>query len=76
MSDSLQPCGLEPASLLCPWNSPGKNTRVGKNTKVGCHFLLQGNLPDPRMEPTSLEGMCFIMLAIKCAFKFILAFFQ
>ena len=27
--------------LLCPWNSPGKNTRVG------CPSLLQGNLPDP-----------------------------
>ena len=25
-----------PARLLCPWNSPGKNTGVG------CHFLLQG----------------------------------
>ena len=25
-----------PASLLCPWDFPGKNTRVG------CHFLLQG----------------------------------
>ena len=25
--------------LICPWNSPGKNTRVG------CRFLLQGNLP-------------------------------
>ena len=24
------------AGLLCPWNSPGKNTGVG------CHFLLQG----------------------------------
>ena len=27
---------MEPARLLCPWNSPGKNTGVG------CHFLLQG----------------------------------
>ena len=27
--------------LLCPWNSPGKNTEVGS-----C-FLLQGNLPNP-----------------------------
>ena len=27
---------MEPARLLCPWNSPGKNT------EVGCHFLLQG----------------------------------
>ena len=35
MSDSLQPHRLEPTRLLCPWNSPGKNTGVG------CHFLLQ-----------------------------------
>ena len=34
--DSLQPRGLQPARLLCPWDSPGKNTGVG------CHFLLQG----------------------------------
>ena len=39
--------GLKPARLLCPWNSPGKNTRVD------CHFLLQGNLPNSEMEPTS-----------------------
>ena len=38
VSDSLQPHGLEPTRLLCPWNSPGQNTRVG------CHFLLQGIL--------------------------------
>ena len=25
--------------VLCPWDS------LGKNTGVGCHFLLQGNLP-------------------------------
>ena len=34
--------------LLCPWNSPGKNTGVGR------HFLLQGNLPHPGIEPTYL----------------------
>ena len=28
MSDSLQPHGLLPARLLCPWDSPGKNTGV------------------------------------------------
>ena len=27
--------GLQPTRLLCPWDSPGKNTGVG------CHFLLQ-----------------------------------
>ena len=32
---TLWPRGLQPARLLCPWNSPGKNTGVG------CHFLLQ-----------------------------------
>ena len=36
MSDSLQPHGLQPTRLLCPWDSPGKNTGVG------CHSLLQG----------------------------------
>ena len=39
MSDSLRPHGLLPTSLLCPWDFPGKNTRVG------CHFLLQGIFP-------------------------------
>ena len=39
VSDSLQPHGLYPARLLCPWNSPGKN--IG----VGYHFLLQENFP-------------------------------
>ena len=33
---TLQPYGLPPARPLCPWVSPGKNTLVG------CHFLLQG----------------------------------
>ena len=35
MSNSLRPRGLQPARLLCPWDFPGKNTGVG------CHFLLQ-----------------------------------
>ena len=29
VSDSLQPHGLKPIRLLCPWNSLGKNTGVG-----------------------------------------------
>ena len=41
---TLLPHGLYPTRLLRPWDSPGKNTGVG------CHFLLQGNLPDPRIE--------------------------
>ena len=45
MSDSLQPHGLQSASLLCPWDFPGKNTRVG------CHFLLQGIFPTQGLNP-------------------------
>ena len=36
MSDSARPYGQQPTRLLCSWNS------LGKNTGVGCQFLLQG----------------------------------
>ena len=39
VSDSLRPCGLLPARLFCPWNSPGKNSGVS------CHPLLQRIFP-------------------------------
>ena len=29
VSDSLRPHRLSPITLLCPWDSPGKNTAVG-----------------------------------------------
>ena len=35
MSDSVQPHRWQPTRLPHPWDSPGKNT------VVGCHFLLQ-----------------------------------
>ena len=35
MSDSVRPHGRQPTRLPRPWDSPGKNTGVG------CHFLLQ-----------------------------------
>jgi len=35
MSDSVRPQRLQPTSIPRPWDSPGKNTGVG------CHFLLQ-----------------------------------
>ena len=38
-SDSLWPHGLQPARLLRPWDSPGKDAGVG------CHFLVQGIFP-------------------------------
>ena len=35
VSDSVQPHRRQPTRLPSPWDSPGKNT------EVGCHFLLQ-----------------------------------
>ena len=35
MSDPVWPHRRQPTRLPCPWDSPGKNTGVG------CHFLLQ-----------------------------------
>ena len=35
MSNSVRPHRWRPNRLPCPWDSPGKNTGVG------CHFLLQ-----------------------------------
>ena len=39
LSESLRPHGLQPTRLLCPWESPGKNTGVG------CRALLHGTFP-------------------------------
>ena len=39
---TLGPRGLQPARLLCPWSSPGKNTGVGSR------FILQGIFPTQR----------------------------
>ena len=40
--------GLQPARLHCPWESPSNNTGVD------CHFLLQGILPIPELNPSLL----------------------
>ena len=44
--------GLQPARLLCPWDSPGKSTGVG------CHAPLQGIFPTQGSKPplSSLLG--------------------
>ena len=36
MSDSLQPHGLYPLRLLCPWDFPSRNTGMG------CHYPFRG----------------------------------
>ena len=49
VSNSLRPHGLQPARLLCPWDSPGKNTGVGS------HALLQGIFLNQRSNPGLLH---------------------
>ena len=40
---------LKPTRLLCPWDLPGKDTGVG------CHFLLQGVFPNQGSNPHLLN---------------------
>ena len=49
VSNSLRSHELQPCSLRCPWNSPGKSTGVG------CHFLLQGIFPTQGSNPGLLD---------------------
>ena len=44
-SDSLRPHGWKPTRLLCPWDSPGKNTGVGCHAVLQGIFLTQGSNP-------------------------------
>ena len=46
---SLQPHGLYPTRLLCPWDFPGKKTGVG------CHFLLYWEIVVPKIHITQLK---------------------
>ena len=62
MSDYLRPHGLQPARLLCPWDS------AGKNTGVGSHFLLQGIFPIQGLNPCLLlAGRFFVIWATRGA---------
>ena len=44
---------LLPVRLLCLWDSPGKNTRVG------CHALLQGIFPPLGLNSCLLHLLCW-----------------
>ena len=47
ISDSVGPCGLQPARLLCPWDS------LGKCTQNGLSCPPPGNLLNQVIEPGS-----------------------
>ena len=52
VSDSVRPHRRQPTRLLCPWDSPGKNTGVG------CHFLLQFRISWPKMSVNNFQIIC------------------
>ena len=45
VSEALRPHGLQPAGLLCPWDSPGRNTGVGSHSLLQRIFPTQGSNP-------------------------------
>ena len=50
---------MQPTRHLCPWNFPGKNTGVG------CHFLLQGNLCSKLQNQTSGNAFFLELVSAK-----------
>ena len=55
MYDSLRPHGLYAARLLCPWDSPGKNTGVG------CHAFLHLFIPRNSFYFSNNETFCNVL---------------
>ena len=64
MCNSLQPHGLWPTRLFCPWDS------LGKSPGVGCYTFLQGILPTPGWnQGLSIEGWFFTSWATREALE-------
>ena len=80
VSDSLWPHGLWPTRLLWPWNSPGKNTRVGSHSLLQRFFPTQGLNPgilncrkilyhlSHQESPKYLKNICWYSLLIQVLF--------
>ena len=67
-SDPLPPHGLSPTRLLCPWDSPGKNTGVEKKKKrilewVAIPFLRVSSWPRNRTRVFCIAGSFFTIWA-------------
>ena len=62
LSDAMWPSGLQPAQLLCPWDSPGKNTGVA------CHA--QGIFPTQGSNPHLLRLLHWQPSSLPLALRF------
>ena len=56
MSDSLQPCGLKPAKLLCPWGFSSQEYWSGLSCPPPRDLLDPGIKPSSLMSPTLARG--------------------
>ena len=55
----MQPYGQQPTRLLCPWDS------LGKNTGVGCHFLLRRYADDITLMAESEDELRSLLMKVK-----------
>ena len=62
VSDSLQPHGLYPARLLCPWDSPGKNIEW-----VVISFSRGSSQPRDQTQVSCIAGRLFTVWATRKA---------
>ena len=60
VSDSVRPQRRQPTRLPRPWDSPGKNTGVG------CHFLLQCVKVKSESEVALAHSKCLITITYYC----------
>ena len=60
MSDSVRPHRRQPIRLHCPWDSPGKNTGVG------CPFLLQKKKKTLSLAKFALPLAPILSLSLSC----------
>ena len=59
VSNSVQSHRQQPTRLLCPWDSPGKNTGVG------CHFLLCRYADDITLMAESKDELRSLLMKVK-----------
>ena len=68
MSNSLQPHGLQPTMLLCPWskNSPGKNTGVGSHSLLQqlCYYVLLASTIHQNASVIKIYPFPFLLLPV------------
>ena len=73
MSDFFGPHGLQPPRLLCPWNSPSKNTGVGSHSRGSSWSrdrprfpaLQADSLPsEPPRKPLAVSNTCYWVLRV------------